>query len=431
MTTGKNLSSERISEWFKLDNAGKVFPGQNTSTWSNVFRMTAVINETVDPEVLRRAVIDTLPRFPCFDVEMHRGLFWYYFEKNRNICPPILPDIKNPCTRIKWHENGRFLFRVYYRENRISVEFYHALTDAFGVSRFLCTMVAQYLRLKGYDIPSGESVLDINEPASPDELEDAFPKFASSKAKIKSDNTSVYHPNGSRLPAHSCHVTTGYLSIKELKEQASKHSVTITEFITALLVDILYHKQLREKRKQKIIGAQVPVNLRNSFETQTLRNFSLCYQINLDPNMGDYTFEEIVKNTALVLRCINTPKQLNAMMTSNIKKEQNIMTRIVPLFLKNIIMSIYFGIGAESTTSVLFSNVGLIKLPEEMKKHVKSFALIPPHGLRSAARTAAVGYNNTMSISFTNVFENTDIEREFFTRLVKMGLHVKIESNKY
>ncbi|NCC87093.1 MAG: hypothetical protein EOM05_04410 [Clostridia bacterium] len=430
MKTGKNLSAERLAGWFKLDNAGTVFPGQNTSTWSNVFRMTAVLDETINPEILRQAVIDTLPRFPCFDVEMHRGLFWYYLEKNRNQCPPILPDIKNPCTRIKWYENGRFLFRVYYRENRISVEFYHALTDAYGVSRFLCTMVAQYLRLRGYNIPAGESVLDINHPATEDELEDAFSKFASSKAKLYTKSTSVYHTKGARLPIHTCNVTTGFFSITELKEQASKYNVTITEFIASIFVDILYNKQLKENKKQKVIGAQIPVNLRNSFKTNTLRNFSLCYQINLDPMMGDYTFEEIVQNTALNLRCINNPKQLNAMMTNNINKERNIATRIVPLFLKNAIMSVYFGISAESTTSVLFSNVGLIKLPEEMKEHVSAITLIPPHGIRNAARTAAVGYGDIMSISFTNVFDSMDVEKEFFTRLVKMGIHIKIESNK-
>jgi len=426
----KNPASERISDWFKLDNAGKVFPGQNTSTWSNVFRVTAVIDETVDPEMLRNAVIDILPRFPCFDVEMRKGVFWYYLEKNRNQCPPILPDIKNPCTRIKWHENGRFLFRIYYRENRISVEFYHALTDGYGATCFLCTLVAQYLRLHGHEIPVGEMVLDINEPASPDELEDAFIKFASSKAKPDTKSTSVYHVEGKRLPAHTCNVTTGFFSISEIKELASKYNVTITEFIAALLVDILYHKQLKENKKQKIIGAQIPVNLRKSFKSNTLRNFSLFYLINLDPLMGDYTFEEIVNNTALKLRCLNNPKQLNAMMTSNTKIERNIFTRLVPLFIKNTIMGVYFSLWAENTTSVLFSNVGLVKLPKEMEQYVKSLSIIPPHGIRNAARTAAIGYGDVMSLSFTNVFDTVDVEREFFSRLVKMGVHVKIESNR-
>ncbi|MDR0314724.1 MAG: alcohol acetyltransferase [Oscillospiraceae bacterium] len=427
--SNKNYSVPPLT-WFKIDTAGKVFPGQNTSTWSNVFRLTVILNVIIDPELLRDAVIQVLPRFPCFDVEMHRGLFWYYLEKNRNKCPPILPDIKNPCTRFKWHENSRFLFRVYYRENRISVEFFHALTDAFGASRFLCTLAAQYLRLLGHDIPFGESVLDLNEQASPDELEDAFPKFATSDSSFKFSSSAVYHPKGIRMPAHSCNITTGFLSIWQLKEKASKYNVTITEFVTAVMLHILYQKQMREQRRQKMISAQIPVNLRNSFSTDTLRNFSLCYQVDIDPKMGEYTFEDIVKHTSLFLRYINNVKNLNAMITGNMKLERNMFTRVVPLFLKNMFMGIYFSISAEYSTSLLFSNVGLIKLPDEMKPYVNSFMLLPPHGIRSSARTGAIGYGDVMSISFTNSFESLDIERDFFKALVKMGLHVKIESNR-
>lgn len=425
-----HISSDKFAHWFKLDNAGKVFPSQNTSTWSNIFRITAIINEPVKPEILRQAVIDILPRFPCFDVEMHRGLFWYYLEKNRNICPPILPDIKNPCTRIKWHENGRFLFRVYYRENRISVEFYHALTDGFGSSLFICTLVAQYLRLLGHDIPSGYNVLDITKPASEDELVDASMKFASSKAKLKKERIRAYHVTAKRLPKHTCHITTGYFSISQLKEESKKYDATITELLASILVDILYHKQLKEEKKQKIIGAQIPVNLRRSFPTKTLRNFSLCYQINLNPLMGDYTFEEIVKNTKLILRYLNNPKTLNAMITNNTKLERNIFTRLTPLFFKNLIMGIAFGLSAESATSALVTNVGPVKLPDEMKPFVKAFAFIPPHGINNATRSAAIGFNDIFSISFTNVFDTMDVEKEFFRRLVKMGIHVKIESNQ-
>ena len=37
--------------WYKLDNAAKVFPGQNTSSYSNVFRLSATLKEKVDPEL--------------------------------------------------------------------------------------------------------------------------------------------------------------------------------------------------------------------------------------------------------------------------------------------------------------------------------------------------------------------------------------------
>lgn len=416
-------------EWFSLDNAAKVFPGQNTSTWSNVFRMTAVLNDKIDPEKLKTAVKYILPRFPCFDVEIHRGIFWYYYEKNRNENPPVMPDINNPCTRIKWHENARFLFRVYYHENRISVEFYHALTDAYGVSRFLCTLTAEYLRLCGHEIPPGYAVLDLNEEPTDDEMSDASPRFATSKSKPQKVKAKVYYPRSEKLEAHDCHVITGFIPIEDLKKESKKYGVTLTEYCAALLIDVIYHKQLEKCKKQKYIGAQVPVNLRNTFKTDTLRNFSLCFQILLNPNMGEYSFEEILKHTALTLRDINNEKQLNAMISSNMKLEKNIFTRMAPLFLKNLIMSVVFGISSEGSTSTLFSNMGLLKVPDEMTEYVKSFILIPPHGIRSSARVAAVGYNGNLVISFTNVFKDTDVEREFFRRFVKLGIHVKIESN--
>ena len=40
----------RQRTWYKLDNAAKIYPGQNTSSWSNVYRITAQITEKVDPE---------------------------------------------------------------------------------------------------------------------------------------------------------------------------------------------------------------------------------------------------------------------------------------------------------------------------------------------------------------------------------------------
>ena len=84
--------------WLKLDNAGKVFPGQNTDTWSNVFRGAITLKEKVDPVALEEALVRVLPRFPCFDVNIKRGFFWYYFEKAKYPTPPSCPISATPAT---------------------------------------------------------------------------------------------------------------------------------------------------------------------------------------------------------------------------------------------------------------------------------------------------------------------------------------------
>ena len=43
-------------DWLKLDNAAKIFPGQNSRTWSNVFRMGAQLKSEIDPQVLSVAL---------------------------------------------------------------------------------------------------------------------------------------------------------------------------------------------------------------------------------------------------------------------------------------------------------------------------------------------------------------------------------------
>ena len=47
-------------DWFRLDNAAKIFPGQNTRAWSSVFRLGAELKSEVDPDVLRVALDNTL-----------------------------------------------------------------------------------------------------------------------------------------------------------------------------------------------------------------------------------------------------------------------------------------------------------------------------------------------------------------------------------
>lgn len=415
--------------WFKLDNAAKIFPGQNSKTWSNMIRISVNLKEEVDPETLRRAVLSCLPRFPSLDVRIRKGFFWYYFEKNDKN-PPIKPDVNNPCVRIRFNENNRFLFRVFYYQNRISLELFHALTDGYGSAVFLSTLTAEYLRLKGHDIPSGKMVLDLNEPPRPEELEDSFAKYATSKVKAKRPPLPTYHRTGTKMPKHLSIMTSGYMPVDILKSKAKEHGVTITEYLASVLM--LVHMQLQkdENIRQKEVSIQIPVNCRNQFPSETLRNFSVCYSVRLDPNLGEYTFEEILRQVSLYLRYTNNKKHLQSMFAANLGLEKNPIMRLIPLVIKDLGIGISFALTAEHTTTSLFTNLGIVSLPEEMKPFVDSFILMPSPGKVNGGRVGAVSYGNTMTVTFANLYTNTDIEREFFRFLIRQGIPVRIESNK-
>lgn len=422
----KNIKNKT---WFKLDNAGTVFPGQNTPTWSNVIRASINLKEEVDPGILFRAVKKCLPRFPTMAVRLRNGFFWHYIEKNPED-PVVLPDANNPCLRIKFNENNRYMFKVFYYKNRISLEIFHALTDGYGACVFLNTITAEYLRMKGYTIPTGGMVLDINEEPKEEEIEDSFVKYASKTGKEKIPLFKTYHRIGERMPKHTSIITTGYIPVDKIKAKAKENGATITEYLAAILMYLHIQFQKNENMNQKDVCMQIPVNGRNQFDSKTLRNFSVNYNLRIDPNWGDYTFEEVLRHLALSLRLTNNPKHLAVMFAGNLAIEKNPFMRFIPLVIKDLAVGITFAFAAEKTTTSVFTNVGIVKIPDEMTEHVESFILMPSPGKLNGARVGAASIGNTMAITFANMYKDTDVEREFFRFLIKQGIPVKIESNK-
>lgn len=416
-------------DWFRLDNAAKIFPGQNSRSWSNIFRLSFHLKSEVDPEILQKALEATLVRIPTFAVRMRNGFFWHYFEKNPKPCY-VMPDIKNPCYRINFKENNGYLFRLYYHGCRISVDVYHALADGYGGAVFISTLVGEYLRLQGHEISHNQFVLDVNEEPRKEELEDSYSRYASSKVKYDRKDKWVYHNVGTKRPMHRNNYVAGIMSFKEVHAISKKYGATVTEFFAAILIDILYNKQLRENKKQREISVQVPVNLRKAFPSETLRNFVLCLRAKIDPNMGEFTFEEILRSVSLQLRLVNNDKFLNSMMTQNLKIERNPVAKLLPLPIKDLGVGITFLITGEQTTSTLISNLGPLVLPEDMAQHVEKVMLFTGAGKLNGTRCGVASVGDTLAFTFSNCYEESDVEREFFTRLVKMGVHIKIESNR-
>ena len=203
-------------DFLELDNAAKVFPAQNTKTWSNVIRYSINLTEEIGPVVLEKALKDVLPRFPSMCVKIRRGVFWYYFEHNDKL-PVILKDnLEHQCVPVRYSETNGFLFKILYLKNRLTIESFHALTDGFGCAVFINTLAAQYLRLVGHNVSNGGTVFDITEKPKESELEDSFIKNATKGAKASRSKPNIYHRKGEKLPAFCSHVTVGYMPVDKI-----------------------------------------------------------------------------------------------------------------------------------------------------------------------------------------------------------------------
>lgn len=424
-------SSSPRTPWYRLDLSGIVYPTLQRRNFSSVYRLSVLLKETIDPDILQRAVDMTLPRFPTFKVSMRKGVFWRYLEPNDRPGPFAEPDIVNPCMPMSFKTNSRYLIRIYYYQKRISLEVFHSLSDGGGAMYLLRTVTAVYLRLKGYGIPDGHGVLNIHEQPDPEELEDAYLRYANSKVRPPRSREKTYRIRGTKEPFYTLNIITGILPVDQVLAVTKSFRVSVTEYLNAVLLYALLEKQKEDHVFRELpVSLAMPVNLRRFFPSKTLRNFITMVYPSIDPRMGDYTFEEILAQVHHYMRYYINDKFLNADITTNAAVTKNPLIRVVPLFFKDFVVRQFYKRVQDKQSSTGLTNLGVVDAPEEMREHIERFDVLMGQPFSARTNCAIVSYGNTLSISFASSIVEADVERLFFRKLVKDGIHVKIESNR-
>lgn len=417
--------------WMRLDNAALIYPAVKNRNWMAMFRITANMTEPVDSTVLEKALKSTLRRFPAFGVRMRRGLFWFYLEQI-HADPKIQKDVANPCVRMKLSENDGYMFRVRYYQKRIAVEFFHVVTDGAGGMSFFKTLLAEYLRLKyGAQIPRDNEILDCTQEPQQEESEDAFIRYARKATKSRSE-LSAYYLKGTRESHNFIHIITGIVDSDILLRKAKEKNVTLTAYLTAVLIvalDKLQRQNGMPQKRLKPVKICIPINLRNFYQTTTKRNFSQYLNPGIQPRFGEHTFDEILQQVHYFLKLEINEKNLNARFSHNVLDSVHPILRITPLFLKNVALRATYNSVGDSLSTSCISNLGLITLPPEMERHVlRMNAILGPY-LRNPVVCASLSYKGKTYLDFTRTIRETDVEREFFTFLVDQGIPVTLESN--
>jgi len=426
--TDKKTAHKR---WMKLDNAAKIYPAAKRRRWKALFRLSATLTETVDPAVLEEAQHAALARFPGFATKLKKGAFWYYMEHNEG-GPPVEPDGAYPCPPLNFRENNGFMFRVRYHGKRIAVEIFHALTDGSGGLCFLKTLVAEYLRIRyGADIPRDNEILDCTAPPTPGETEDAYLKYARDIGRSRRE-PDAYYLKGTRETDGYIHSVTGMIPVDEVLKRAKEKQVSLTEYLTAALimaVDKIQRRKIWHQKLYKPVKVCVPINLRQFYPTNTMRNFASYVNPGIDPRYGQYDFDEALNAVHHYMRAEVTEKLLNAKISTNVRTEKHAALRLTPLFLKNIAMKWTFARVGDRKSSTSISNLGLVRLPDEMARYVARIDFLLGPLSRTKVACGALSYQGVLYLNFTRTIRESVLEREFFRYLVRLGIPVKVESN--
>ena len=132
--------------WRRLDNSAKIFPISAGKKYSTVFRLSAVLNENVNPVMLKKAVQKALEQYEFFKVKLKDGFFWNYFEYNSKE-PIIEKEREYPCRYIEPQKNNGYLFKVTYFEKKVNIDIFHSLTDGNSGITFFREIIYNYIEL--------------------------------------------------------------------------------------------------------------------------------------------------------------------------------------------------------------------------------------------------------------------------------------------
>lgn len=425
------VSQSQPQTWYKLDLSAIVYPTLQRRDFSSVYRLSVTLTEKIDPALLQQAIDLSLQRFPTYKVSMRKGLFWRYLEPNNRPGPFVREDIRNFCMPMNFHGNNRYLIRFYYYQNRISMEAHHSLGDGNGGMHVLNTVTATYLRLKGYEISNGYSVLDINEKPDPEELEDAYVRYSDMKYKPPRNTEKAYLVRGTKEVFHTFNVINGVVSVSQVKKVAAGYQATVTEYLNAVLLYALAQKQQNSFHiKLRPVKIAMPINLRQFFPSRTLRNFITMIYPSIDPRLGDYSFEEIVRHVHHYMNLYIEEKYLMGEINTNNAAQNYMIARIAPLFLKDFVVRSFYSNVQDKNSSAGLTNMGVMKLPEDMASHVERYDIYMGVPYSSRTNCAIISFKDTLTINFASSIIESDVERYFFRKLVEDGIAVTIESNR-
>ena len=383
------------NEWYRLDSAAKVYPLSMTHTHMTVFRVSAYLREKVEPAVLQVALHATIKRFPLFSTACCRGLFWHYFDAIRRRFP-VREESAPPCSYFPLGRRKTPCFQVLYYKDRVSLEIFHALTDGTGAMVFLKTLMREYLRLLGK--PQSESSLpDINENPREEERENAFAKARKQEKGTGFMQKMALQPGRGHRKRKKDRVLHFIMPTDALRRAAKEAGVTVTVLLTESIFRGV--QSAAEKAKNTAnMQVQIPVNMRQYYPSETLRNFSLYAVISLAKGMkpGEAMRAEIRRQ----LTEQTGEASLARMLYSANQMATNPLVRIMPLALKNFVLKKIYGILGEKVLSATLSNLGNVET--EFGEDVRFFDFVLGPTSKTNIKCTLVSYGETSVFTVTD-----------------------------
>jgi len=418
-------NSKNIFMWRRLDNSAKIFPLSTGRKYSTVFRLSVLLKEEIKPDILEKAVIETLEKYQSFKVKMKKGFFWHYLENN-NKKPIVEEEIDYPCKYIDPAINRGYLFKVTYFKNKMNIDIFHALTDGNSGTVFFREIVYTYLEM--YHLNELNKENRITRKIEYD-TEDSYVKNYDKKSKSNVSGKRAYKLKGRKIKLGAVSVIHQIINLEQLKGEAAKYNATITQYLTAVLMYAIYNKNYKKNNGKKPVKICIPVNLKKYFPSKTISNF-FSY-ITLTANIKKdklSTFEKMLEFVKNEFKSQLSEKEIIKTMSNNVKLGNNFFIKTIPLFLKILIVRLAY-LEIRKYGTITYSNIGRIGIIGDYQKYIDYFLMAIAPDPFERMKCSSCTFENNMVFTFTSILNNNKIEEGFYIFLKERGIEVKIESN--
>ena len=408
-------------KWLKVDTAAIMFSSLSNKEWGRTFRFSAYFNHDIEPENLKKACKELMPYYPSVYSYLKKGFFWNYLVLSDKM-PEIKEESDSGMKPVVLRRDGTPDFRITYKGNRINIECSHSLGDGKGILIYFKELLARYNELR-----KGDCREFVTEEDSELNIRDSFSDYyVHGGEKAVGDNKKAFH-----FPEeYEEGITRLYfvrMSTSEIKELAHKEKMTVTEYLTSVLILGIIKSQ--KNPIDEPITIAVPVNLRRFFTTSTVRNFTVQTFVTFEPKgREDITLKEILEATRGQLKAQLKTEELQKTINKYGALVNNPVIRIVPNIIKQPVMRMMQK-NTHAGVSTIFTNYGACSLPDSLASDIERLQFVNgdtrKYGL--AVTCSCIGFGDILSLCFSSANRDTSLYDNCIEILESKGIRVTVD----
>ena len=268
-------------------------------------------------------------------------------------------------------------------------------------------------------------IWNVNDTPTVEEFENAFTKVEKAKNSSGFVDKVAAQMNGRLTRRRPCRILHFKMNADRLRTVAKANGATVTAY---LLMQMFYACSAATDELTGDINIQLPVNMRKFYPSKTVRNFSMYCGIRIPIERIGNKEELLAEINAQIVEKAEKEK-MREMITAAVNLVSSI--RLIPLAIKQPIAKMVYGMLGEKIYTTTFSNLGVIRFPEELMEHIDYMDFCLGAQVTNRLACAAVTCGDVATFSISKMTADPAFEEKMYQLLTNDGIDVEVEGSEY